>query len=103
MSVSFYGAISPDGEAGCPAGWHRRFDGDIIDARARGPAAQRPLDSQHGFLVSLEHRLDPPIGQVPHETVHALDGGMVLHEVPEPDSLDLSTDEEPLRDNHGKR
>ena len=73
---------------------------DLLDARRVRPAPQRPLDPQHGFVVSFDQSLDASIGKVAHVAVHSFDRGMVLNEIPETDALHAAADHEELRNDH---
>jgi urate oxidase len=81
---------------------HFVFDGHGLDMRSRRTSPQRALDAFDRFLVPLDQGLDSSVRQIANEAVHALDGGVILDEIPEPDALHPSTDEEPLRNDHGK-
>jgi urate oxidase len=74
----------------------------VVDTRVGGAAPQRAFDAVHGVLVTLDQRLDAPVGKVPHEAMHALGSGMILDEISEPDALHASAHEETPRDDHRK-
>jgi urate oxidase len=75
----------------------------MIDVGAVRTPPQRPLDPQHGLVVSLDQGLDGSIGQIADVAVHALEGRLILNEEPETDALHTPTDDESLRDDHENR
>lgn len=91
---------STNRESGRTAGRCNRFDLDVFDSRARRSSTNRPLDTEHRFVVSFDDRFDPSVRQVAYVAVDAFDAGMILDEEPESDALDVAADNEALRNNH---
>jgi hypothetical protein len=66
--------------------------------RGRGAASLRAI---HRFRVSLEQRLDPAVGQVPHPAVQPLDHRLRLREGAVAHTLDAAADQVPSCNLHG--
>ena len=72
----------------------------MLDPRAAGTRADRPLDACHRFGLALDECLDLAIGKISHVACHTFTGGRVLHEVAEADPLHASADKVPAGDAH---
>src|SRR4029079_2567751 len=76
------------------------FDGDRLHMRVRGTPSERELDAIDGFLVPLDQRFDPPVGEILDVAVDPFRCRPGGREHPESDALHTSTNQEPPRDNH---
>jgi allantoinase len=79
-----------------------RLGVEFFHVSAPRPSAQRALESIDAFSVSLGHRLDTAVRQIPHEAVDPFGACLFDREPAEPDALHASADHEAPRHDHRK-